>query len=390
MKAVHFGAGNIGRGFVGLLLHEGGYELVFSDVAAPLVDAINAVDEYTVHEVGEGGARHRRHRVPRDQQRARTPTRSSTRSRRPNVVTTAVGPTILQVRRPAHRRGPRAARPVIAARCRSWRARTRSTRPTCCATRSHAARRRRVGRPVRPRGVRQHRGRPHRARRSPRAAASTSPSSRSSSGRSSGRRSATTRPTIPGAHFVDDLAPYIERKLFTVNTGHAATAYFGAPRGDRDASPTPSPTPTIAAQVAAALEETSALLVAKHGLDPAELADLPRDDPAPLPQPRAARHRAGASAASRCASCRATSASSVPPPRRPSAGCRRRRAASPPWAPRSRSTTPRTRSRSTCSGMLREQDAGVLHRVGDRARARASALPPRSRRSCAARQAELA
>ena len=44
MKAVHFGAGNIGRGFVGLLLHEGGYELVFSDVAAPLVDAINAVD----------------------------------------------------------------------------------------------------------------------------------------------------------------------------------------------------------------------------------------------------------------------------------------------------------------------------------------------------------
>ena len=54
MKAVHFGAGNIGRGFVGLLLHEGGYDLVFSDVAAPLVDAINEVDEYTVHEVGEG------------------------------------------------------------------------------------------------------------------------------------------------------------------------------------------------------------------------------------------------------------------------------------------------------------------------------------------------
>jgi len=50
MKAVHFGAGNIGRGFVGLLLHEGGYELVFSDVAAPLVDAINGVSEYTVQD----------------------------------------------------------------------------------------------------------------------------------------------------------------------------------------------------------------------------------------------------------------------------------------------------------------------------------------------------
>ena len=55
MKAVQFGAGNIGRGFVGLLLHEGGYELVFSDVAASLVASINDVSEYTVHEVGEGG-----------------------------------------------------------------------------------------------------------------------------------------------------------------------------------------------------------------------------------------------------------------------------------------------------------------------------------------------
>ena len=52
MKAVHFGAGNIGRGFVGLLLHEAGYELVFSDVSAALVDAINAEKNYTVHEVG--------------------------------------------------------------------------------------------------------------------------------------------------------------------------------------------------------------------------------------------------------------------------------------------------------------------------------------------------
>ena len=53
MKAVHFGAGNIGRGFVGLLLHEAGFEVVFSDVAAPLVDALEAADSYTVSTVGQ-------------------------------------------------------------------------------------------------------------------------------------------------------------------------------------------------------------------------------------------------------------------------------------------------------------------------------------------------
>src|SRR5690606_3122593 len=70
----------------------------------------------------------------------------------------------------------------------------------------------------------------------------------------------------------DDLAPYIERKLFTVNTGHATTAYFGAQTGVEKISDALAD-PTIAAKVAAALEETSALLVAKHGLDAEELAE---------------------------------------------------------------------------------------------------------------------
>lgn len=35
------------------------------------------------------------------------------------------------------------------------------------------------------------------------------------------------RPQISDANFVKDLSPYIERKLFTLNSGHAICAYLG-------------------------------------------------------------------------------------------------------------------------------------------------------------------
>lgn len=48
MKAIHFGAGNIGRGFIGYLLSKSGYEVTFVDIADFLVDSINKYKEYTV------------------------------------------------------------------------------------------------------------------------------------------------------------------------------------------------------------------------------------------------------------------------------------------------------------------------------------------------------
>jgi len=55
--AVHFGAGNIGRGFLGQLYHQSGYRTVFVDVDARLVEALNAAGRYDIQIVGDGACR---------------------------------------------------------------------------------------------------------------------------------------------------------------------------------------------------------------------------------------------------------------------------------------------------------------------------------------------
>lgn len=48
-KAIQFGAGNIGRGFIGALLEEAGYHVVFADVNKEIIHKINEDKCYTVH-----------------------------------------------------------------------------------------------------------------------------------------------------------------------------------------------------------------------------------------------------------------------------------------------------------------------------------------------------
>ncbi|MBM4459177.1 MAG: mannitol-1-phosphate 5-dehydrogenase [Chloroflexi bacterium] len=47
-EAIIFGAGNIGRGFIGQLFSESGYRVVFVDVDRPLLDALNRRGAYTL------------------------------------------------------------------------------------------------------------------------------------------------------------------------------------------------------------------------------------------------------------------------------------------------------------------------------------------------------
>ncbi|HEX3680058.1 MAG TPA: mannitol-1-phosphate 5-dehydrogenase [Galbitalea sp.] len=262
MKAVHFGAGNIGRGFVGLVLHNAGYELVFADVAAPLIDALAASTSYQVREVGLGAAT-----STVDNYRA---INSATHEAdviaeitTADVVTTAVGPNIL-----------RFVAPVIAAAL----AKRDSSRPPlavmACENAINATdvlRNFVVDSIEDPSDLAM-------------AVFANTAVDRIVPGQSETAGLDVTVeaffewavergpfgmdvPDIPEAHFVEDLAPYIERKLFTVNTGHATTAYHGFLAGATSIAEAIA-MPTVLAEVRAVLAETKELLVAKHDFEP--------------------------------------------------------------------------------------------------------------------------
>ncbi|GAA5190812.1 mannitol-1-phosphate 5-dehydrogenase [Arthrobacter gyeryongensis] len=266
MKAVHFGAGNIGRGFVGLLLHEAGYEVVFADVAEALISQLASATSYEVHEVGENAA---------------VKTVSGFRALNSgteevavvaeiataDLVTTAVGPHILKFVAPVIARGIAGRSPSLAPlqvmACENAINATDLLRSEVEAAWDGAA-----------------------GDLSSAAVFANTAVDRIVPNQASGQGLDVTvetfyewvidrtpfageAPVIPGATFVDELGPYIERKLFTVNTGHASAAYFGYGAGLEKISEAMADA-SVAARVRAVLEETKQLLVAKHGFVEAE------------------------------------------------------------------------------------------------------------------------
>lgn len=73
-------------------------------------------------------------------------------------------------------------------------------------------------------------------------------------------------PQIAGMNLADNLIAYIERKLFTLNTGHAITAYLGKLKGHKTIADSISDE-SIYAIVKAAMQESGEGLVAKYGFD---------------------------------------------------------------------------------------------------------------------------
>jgi len=98
--AVHFGAGNIGRGFIGQLLHESGYDIVFVDVRDDVVEALKTEGRYEVILADENEEHISVDRVTALHS-ARDAEEVTARLAEADLVTTAVGPSVLPVIAPA-------------------------------------------------------------------------------------------------------------------------------------------------------------------------------------------------------------------------------------------------------------------------------------------------
>ncbi|MFL4358033.1 mannitol-1-phosphate 5-dehydrogenase [Streptococcus uberis] len=75
---------------------------------------------------------------------------------------------------------------------------------------------------------------------------------------------------LEGVHYEEDLEPFIERKLFSVNSGHATSAYTGAYAGAKTILEALQ-LPEVKEQLEAVLGEIRSLLVAKWDFDQEEL-----------------------------------------------------------------------------------------------------------------------
>ena len=258
--AVHFGAGNIGRGFVAQFLHASGYEVIFADVDAHIIAELQAADSYHMHEVGADSRSsvvdNFRALNSRTQEAAVVAAIAAA-----DILTTAVGARILQFVAPVIAKGldvrPKNAAKLTIIACENALGGTdilaehvRKHAPAHNAVFANCA----IDRIV----TEQSGGLDVTIESFFEWVVDRTPFH--------GHDGMNTAPDIYGITWVDDLAPYIERKLFTVNTAHAAAAYHRLDRGwvsIREALATPE----LQAEVPAVLAETKALLVAKHELD---------------------------------------------------------------------------------------------------------------------------
>ena len=264
MKSVHFGAGNIGRGFIGQVLNQAGYETTFVDIQDEIVAALKKEQHYDVILADESEEHFTVDKV--------TALHSAEDSEavveklsEADLITTAVGPNVL---------------PIISellAEGLTARAKNGGSAVNVVACENM------VGGSEALHGyVMQHidsndAEAVEEMAGFPNAAVDRIVPQQSADGLDvtvepfyewvvDESQIVGEKPEVDGITYVQDLAPYIERKLFTVNTGHASTAYLGYARG----LPTIDKAvehESVKSKVSGVLDETGRLLVEKHGFD---------------------------------------------------------------------------------------------------------------------------
>jgi len=267
MKAVHFGAGNIGRGFIGLLLSQAGYEVCFVDVNESLVSLLQQRGSYKVslaHEAQDSVTVQGVTAINgTDLEQVAEAVAEA------DLVTTAVGVNILKhiaggIAQGIERRLSRSSLPLHVIACENAIGGSTQLKEHVFTHLSGEARRAAEGRIAFPDAAVdrivpiQHHEDPLEV--------TVEPFYEWVVERSSMLPGAQE---IAGVHYVDELTPYIERKLFTVNTGHCTAAYLGFLRGYATIQEAMADA-ELAGQVQRVLEETGALLVNKYHFDAAE------------------------------------------------------------------------------------------------------------------------
>ncbi|EKD15324.1 uncharacterized protein L3040_001692 [Drepanopeziza brunnea f. sp. 'multigermtubi'] len=274
MKAVHFGAGNIGRGFVAEFLHNSGYEVVFCDVMDSIIDQLQQSKSYKVIQVGADGNQTTTISNYRAINSKTNEAQVIAEITTADIVTCSVGPNILKFIAPVIAKGidarPNDANPIAVIACEN----------AIGATDTLAEHIKNPKNTSPDRLADHHK----RARYANSAIDRIVPAQDADAGlnvklekfyewvvdRSPFRDH--EPPAIAGIKWVDDLIPYIERKLFTVNTGHAAAAYHGYYHQKTTVFDALQDEKIID-EVRKALAETSSLIVGKHGIPEQEQRD---------------------------------------------------------------------------------------------------------------------
>ena len=264
MKAIQFGAGNIGRGFIGAVLSQAGYEVVFADVVADLLEQINTRKEYTVHVMDTVS----RDIVIKDIKAVHSGGEDAVAEiAEADIVTTAVGLRILKFVAPAIAKGLAARKaagvekPLNIIACENGLRATSQLKALTLA----------LVTPDVEKWARDHVGWPDAA------VDRIVPPVRCEIPLDVAveeyfewdvERSSFVGPipAIAGMSPVENLEAYVERKLFTLNTGHATAAYVGKMKGLQTIGESISD-PKVCALVRAVMRQSGEGLIKKFGFN---------------------------------------------------------------------------------------------------------------------------